>query len=82
MINGYGAVLGGNPGPRGHRVDPPTLVLWGAEDTFLRRSLAAKSSAYCDRGRLVLWEDATHWLHHEHPERVVDELTRQFEVVG
>ena len=82
MVHWYRAIVRENARPRHDRVDPPTLVLWGAEDTFLRRSLAAKSSAYCDRGRLVLWEDATHWLHHEHPERVVDELTRQFEVVG
>ena len=82
MINWYRAVFRGNTRPRRRRVDPPALVLWGAEDTFLRRPLAAKSSAYCDNGRLVLWEDATHWLHHEHPDRVVDELTRQFEVAG
>ena len=82
MVHWYRAIFRHNTRPRRDRVDPPTLVLWGAEDAFLRRPLAAKSSAYCDRGRLVLWEDATHWLHHEHPERVVGELTRQFRVVG
>ena len=82
MVHWYRAIVRHDTRPRRDRVDPPTLVLWGADDAFLRRPLAAKSSAYCDRGRLVLWEDATHWLHHEHPERVVDELTRQFGVAG
>ena len=82
MLNWYRAVFRANARPRRRRVAPPTLVLWGPDDAFLRRPLAAKSSAYCDRGRLVLWEDATHWLHHEHSERVADELTRQFEVAG
>ena len=82
MVHWYRAVFRDNTRPRRTRVDPPTLVLWGAEDAFLRRPLAAKSASYCDRGRLVVWEDATHWLHHEHPERVVGELTRQFAVAG
>jgi pimeloyl-ACP methyl ester carboxylesterase len=55
-------------------------VLWGADDTFLRASLAAKSEAYCEDGRLVVWDEATHWLHHEYPERVLEELTRQFSI--
>ncbi|MBB6647183.1 alpha/beta fold hydrolase [Halobellus ruber] len=82
MIHWYRVVFRANARPRRRRVDPSTLVLWGAEDAFLRRPLAAKSSAYCDDGRLVLWEDATHWLHHEHPERVADELTRRFAAAG
>jgi pimeloyl-ACP methyl ester carboxylesterase len=82
MVHWYRAIFRDNTRPRRTRVDPPTLVLWGAEDTFLRRPLAAKSASYCDRGRLVVWDDATHWLHHEYPERVVDELTQQFGVVG
>lgn len=82
MVHWYRAVVRHDARPRRRRVDLPALVVWGADDAFLRRPLAAKSSAYCDRGQLVLWEDATHWLHHERPDRVVDELTRQFEVVG
>jgi len=82
MLHWYRAAVRTDTRPRRSRVAPPTLVLWGAEDTFLRRRLAAKSESYCDRGRLVVWDDATHWLHHEHPGRVVDELTRQFEVAG
>ena len=81
MVHWYRAAVRANTRPRRQWVAPPTLVLWGAEDAFLRRSLAAKSESYCDNGRLVVWDDATHWLHHEHPERVVDELTTQFDAV-
>ena len=78
MVNWYRAAVRRYTPPRRTRVDPPTLVLWGADDAFLRRSLAGKSASYCERGRLVVWDDATHWLHHEHPDRVADELTTQF----
>ena len=78
MVNWYRAAVRHPARPRRDRIDVPTLVLWGADDAFLRRSLATRSVAYCDRGRLVLWEDATHWLHHEHPDRVAEELRRQF----
>jgi pimeloyl-ACP methyl ester carboxylesterase len=80
MVNWYRAVVRTNARPRRRRVEPPTLVLWGADDTFLRRSLAEQSETYCDDGRLVVWDEATHWLHHEYPDRVRDELTRQFAV--
>ena len=80
MLNWYRAVVRTNARPQRRRVDPPTLVLWGADDAFLRESLAAKSEAYCEDGRLVVWEEATHWLHHEYPGRVLEELTRQFSI--
>jgi len=78
MVDWYRAAVRRYTPPRRTRVDPPTLVLWGADDAFLRRPLAAKSAAYCERGRLEVWDDATHWLHHEHPDRVAEELRRRF----
>ncbi|RLM57653.1 alpha/beta hydrolase [Halobellus sp. Atlit-31R] len=79
MVNWYRAIARANPTPRTTRVTPPTLVLWGAQDDFLQESLAADSAAYCAQSRLVVLDDATHWLHHEEPARVSDELTRQFQ---
>ena len=57
-------------GPRTAPVQPPTLLLWGAQDRFLGRELAQESIAKCANGRLEFLEDATHWLHHERPEQV------------
>jgi pimeloyl-ACP methyl ester carboxylesterase len=48
----------------------PTLLLWGVRDVALERDLAQLSIDLCDDGRLVFFEDATHWVHHEEPERV------------
>jgi pimeloyl-ACP methyl ester carboxylesterase len=52
------------------RIDCPVLLLWGAKDPFLSVTMAEPSIAFCDAGRLVVFEDETHWLHWEEPERV------------
>ena len=71
MLNWYRAILRHPPRlPRNPRVTVPTLIIWGAQDLVLGRELAVSSVEYCDRGRLVLIEEASHWVHHEEPERV------------
>jgi pimeloyl-ACP methyl ester carboxylesterase len=71
MLNWYRAARNA-PDPRADRVRPETLVLWGARDRFLDRSLAYLSVDRCDDGRCQILWDATHWLHHEEPVRVAD----------
>ena len=58
----------------GPRVTTPTLVLWGAHDAFLDRRVGETALQQCTDARLVVLEEATHWLHHEQPERVNDEI--------
>ena len=83
MLNWYRAMTRGRPAaplPRTTRdaaatparqpISVPTLLLWGAQDRFLGRELAEASIKKCSQGQLVFLEDATHWLHHEQPERV------------
>ena len=71
MLNWYRALIQRPiPPPSSSRVTVPTLMLWGANDVFLDRELAQASIDLCDRGELVYFEEATHWLHHEEPERV------------
>jgi pimeloyl-ACP methyl ester carboxylesterase len=41
-----------------------------ARDRFLGREMAGPSLARCERGRLVVVDEATHWVQHEEPERV------------
>jgi pimeloyl-ACP methyl ester carboxylesterase len=73
MLNWYRAAADG-PDPRPDPVEPETLVLWGARDHFLVRSMAERSAERCVDGRTrTLW-DLTHWLHHEEPVRVADAL--------
>ncbi|MBE2267524.1 MAG: alpha/beta hydrolase, partial [Anaerolinea sp.] len=68
MINWYRALGRGRDDGlfrSGARVKPPTLVIWGAQDRFLEREGGQQSLAYCDDGRVVYFEDATHWVQHE-----------------
>jgi pimeloyl-ACP methyl ester carboxylesterase len=75
MVNWYRAALrsGGARLPR-RRVSVETLVLWGARDRFLGREMAEASAALCDRGRLEVFEQATHWLQHDEANAVNDRL--------
>lgn len=52
------------------RVPVPTLLIWGAQDEALVRELAQESVDLCTRGQLRLFDEATHWVQHEEPERV------------
>ncbi|PSQ02740.1 alpha/beta hydrolase [Halobacteriales archaeon QS_5_70_17] len=75
MLNWYRA-NGLRSGPLGRedRIAPETLILWGARDAALLRGNAERSLDYCERGDLAVFEDATHWLHHEYPDAVADRL--------
>ena len=79
MVNWYRAAARYPLPDRTDPVDPPTLVLWGTGDEFLRTPMARESVAYCRDGRAILLDDGTHWVHREHPERVADHLREGFE---
>ena len=52
------------------RVKVPTLMIWGMQDVALSHRMARLSVDYCDDGKLVLFEDATHWVQHDEAEAV------------
>jgi pimeloyl-ACP methyl ester carboxylesterase len=71
MLNWYRSAVQKPPQPLpSPRICVPTLLIWGAQDRFLGREMAQPSIDLCDDGRLVLVEDATHWVHHEKAEQV------------
>ncbi len=73
MINWYRAIIQRPPQralPTSPRITVPTLIIWGAQDAFLKREMAQASIELCDDGRLEMIEEATHWVQHEEPERV------------
>jgi len=72
MINWYRAAARDRPDLDGAEVGVPTLVLWGARDAFLARSMAHESVECCTAGRLKVFDEATHWVHHEEPVRVTE----------
>ncbi|HYD77948.1 alpha/beta hydrolase [Ramlibacter sp.] len=55
-------------------IELPVTVIWGEQDPMLDRGLADAALRLCSKGRLVALPDATHWLHHEEPQRVNDVL--------
>ncbi|MFD0938602.1 alpha/beta fold hydrolase [Methylobacterium trifolii] len=69
MLNWYRALvrLGRGPPPR---VAPPTLIVWGRRDLALQPGLAEASLSLCDDGRIVWFDEATHWVQHDEPEAV------------
>jgi pimeloyl-ACP methyl ester carboxylesterase len=52
----------------------PTLVIWGERDTALLPVLLDGLDALVPDLRIVRLPEATHWLAHEQPERVVAEI--------
>jgi epoxide hydrolase 4 len=66
MLNWYRALVRRPPQrPTSGSVTVPTLLLWGANDIFLGREMAHASLEQCQQGQLVMFEEATHWVHHE-----------------
>jgi epoxide hydrolase 4 len=56
------------------RIHAPTLLIWGAKDVALSSELVQPSLALCDDGRLVYFEDATHWVQHDQASEVTREM--------
>src|SRR5436190_3335837 len=74
MVNWYRAMFRYGVPPRNGRILPPTLVLWGVRDKFIRREAAEASIALCDLGKVVFYESATHWLQHEEANEVNQQI--------
>lgn len=71
MLNWYRALVQQPPAPaQDSNVHVPTLILWGKKDVALSHELADQSLKYCDEGRLVTLENASHWVQHDERDRV------------
>ena len=47
------------------QIELPLLILWGKKDQFLGSYLAEASLTKCKDGKIIYFEDATHWVHLE-----------------
>jgi len=72
MLNWYRAMFRYAEAPPRARVRPPALVIWGEEDAALIPELAASSAERCEDARVERLPNATHWVQHERPDRVLD----------
>ena len=57
-------------------VDVPTLVLWAMDDVALLPGLIDGLEDYVPKLQLKKMPGATHWIVHEQPALVIDELQR------
>lgn len=79
MLNWYRAALRMPPETSGDiRIRVPTLILWGAQDVALSREMAQSSLDLCDDGKLVFFEDSSHWVHLDESEAVNKHLVDFF----
>jgi epoxide hydrolase 4 len=75
MINWYRALVRARPSLSADiRIHMPALVLWGKQDVALRSDMAERSMSLCDQGRLVFFEEASHWVQHDAAQGVNREL--------
>jgi epoxide hydrolase 4 len=79
MINWYRAAARYWRKTKGNQmVKVPTLMLWGMKDVALSHRMARLSMDYCVDGKLVFFEDATHWVQHDETENVTKFLLKFF----
>jgi pimeloyl-ACP methyl ester carboxylesterase len=52
------------------RISVPTLILWGKQDVALSHEMAQPSLDLCEKGKLIFFEEATHWVQHDKPGEV------------
>ncbi len=66
MINWYRALLRYPPrSPDDACIRTPLLMLWGMRDAALTHRMARPSLDYCTDGKLIFFQEATHWVQHE-----------------
>jgi pimeloyl-ACP methyl ester carboxylesterase len=71
MLNWYRAVIRHMPAlPEDPRIQVPTLMMWGMQDFALTHRMARPSMDYVDDGNLILFPEATHWVHLDATEEV------------
>lgn len=66
MLNWYRAYKY-NKLPDSGTIQLPVLLIWGKKDNFLLSPMARESINKCAQGKLVVVDDATHWIHLEKP---------------
>jgi pimeloyl-ACP methyl ester carboxylesterase len=79
MINWYRSTFGRSKSTRPtNQVQPPTLIIWGKRDPHLSHEMADLSLEFCQDGKLVYFEDATHWVQHDKAAKVSQLLIEHF----
>ncbi|MEL6968042.1 MAG: alpha/beta hydrolase [Pseudomonadota bacterium] len=57
-----------------YAIPMPHLLMWGMDDTALRPETRADLAAFCADLRLIEYSQASHWVLHEQPDKVVQDM--------
>ena len=76
MINYYRAAMRYQELPKAGGDRSPDSHYLGRRDHVLREEMAGESIELCRNGRLVIIDEATHWVHLDSPERFNAEMER------
>ncbi len=52
------------------RLSMPVLMLWGRKDMALSDEMAEASLLLCEKGKLVFFDTASHWVQHDEADEV------------
>lgn len=64
------------------KVEAPTLVVWGDKEQHLNAALADPPEGWVSNARVVHIPEASHWVHHDAPEKVAALLIEHFATDG
>lgn len=78
MIHWYRANMRGMGKTALPQIQVPTLILWGKQDPHISYEMASLSVDRCEEGRLITFEDATHWVLYDEPEATSKYLREHF----
>jgi len=81
MINWYRSMIRrSQPSRMPIKVSMPTLILWGKQDRHISYEMALLSVELCENGRLITFEEATHWVMQDKPKEVSQQIIEHFSV--
>ena len=81
MLNWYRNMMRSSPkSTLSLAISVPTLILWGKQDPHISYEMTPLSADLCEECRLVMFEDATHWVMHDKPKEVSQEMIEHFSV--
>ena len=57
-----------------YHVSCPALLIWGMHDAYAEPALAVESVRLCFNGRIAYFDQSTHWVQHDEPDRAASIL--------
>jgi len=56
------------------RVKPKTKIIWGKKDLALAHEMIPLSLGLCDDASVVYFDEGSHWIQHDEPQKVTQAM--------